>query len=370
MLNQDSIEAKFIDSWQRHDIVSLTDLFSEDFVYITNGAQRFSNIKELRNFWCLNKRRQFGLSISARSGGSITGNGTVLFSAQFYNPLRCSINNVHGCFIVKHDNGKIFHFEEEYTRDERFNITYSFGALYRFALKPVLQSIISFALTILKALSSLWRVMIWALFIVFVAYFSVSRYFQEIIAFLPSGARAFLDEISPLVFVFAFIVSQIVPKLNFINKDIEVKKIKKNEDIQSILREIRSADSVTIVSGDFSFIDSYPAMEERLLDLAYQKKLRLFSYKDKDAVESEMKSNSKTAEIYLKLLDDKKIHFDCGVKLKFTLIDTQGVKRMLFRFVGKDKNHEPVDYIGVMKDRPNNKYIIEIIEQLISKVAS
>lgn len=172
---------------------------------------------------------------------------------------------------------------------------------------------------------------------------------------------------TPIWFAVSFVIVQLLPFLKkAIDPDLSVKKVEGDDDLDTIRREIEGADAVEIISGDFSFIDKDPKLQECLRTLAFGGKLRLTSYKGEAEVTRELNTKSVGREILLKLKDDEAVKFDFPVRAKITLVEHGGSKRMIFRFA-KQVSGANALFMGRVHGTSNTQQLLAVIGESLAK---
>ncbi|WP_269714140.1 hypothetical protein [Caulobacter sp. NIBR2454] len=359
--------AAFRDSWQAHDIVGLSELFADQFEYIIDGKVRFKNKNELRNYWCLNKLRQKDLSIvfmDAKKRGLIYKS---YFFASFFHPYRLSIVNVAGHMEIEVDKStkKIIKLSEMYDKLEKKSQLYSIEIIVRDYLKPILSWSVAALYPAWEFIRGSVRFLFtWGLGvgIILIAYVN---FFHKIRPIISDSEVEALRNYTVVWFGIAYVLQQ---SLSFLKKnvllDLSVKGFSGNKDLEHMAKVMDGADTVYIVSGDFSFIDTNEKLEKRLTDLAFAGKLHLIIYKGKDKLIQEMSSKTSSNEILIKLIDNKSIRYNFPIKAKVTIVESGGNRKMLFRFKkevdGKSKLH-----MGFINPGENTGYLLNVIESFL-----
>lgn len=359
---------RYRDSWLKHDIVALTDLFSEQFTYTLNGTDRFPTKKALRNYWCRNAFRQRGLELKFHNYRRTRSGHASLFTATFYHPGRLSFTNVSGDIEIRTDRaGKtITHVVERYEKTEIFAPLYALESLPRFFVFPALRWLKRKGrpiIALVKAMSRNTLTLAFGMGVLAVAYVGWLHNIRPILS------EALVQEIKgalPYWFAASYLLQQALP---FFRKtptpDVVVETFGGTEDLHKMTAQIKGADFVQIISGDFSFLDLDRDLEDCLRALAFEKKLELFSYKPREVVEQELNSKSRSREILLKLLDENRFHFDCPVEAKVTLVERGGQRRMLFRFA-KDEGDGAEFHMGTIRHTHNTAYLLTVIDRMMS----
>jgi|GEM_PF-7050941 len=353
-------------SWLNHNISELTELFDDTFEYVIKGETRFSDKKALRNYWCKNKLRQKDLSIYMRPVDGT--HASAFFSALFYHPVRLAITQVTGVMeIGVNANGdRIVRVDEVYDKIEKFNPFYSLQIFYEVFLSPVariMARILRPVWGVVEGFAKNFLVIAFVFGIFLVAYVNfIHASFHLLPDQFASSAKKYL----PMWFAAGFILQQAIPWFRRgINPDLEIKGFESHQDLVYMADVMESADDVQIVSGDFSFIDTNPRLENCLRHLAFSRKLRLISYKSQAIVREEMAVKSSSNDIFLKLQDEGRIHFDFPVKAKITLVEHGGMKKMLFRF-NKDVNGSNKLHMGFIKESANTAALLDVLERFLS----
>lgn len=358
---------RYRDSWLKHDIVALTDLFAANFTYTLNGINRFPNKKALRNYWCRNAFRQRGLELKFHNYRRTRAGHASLFTATFYHPARMSFTNVSGDIEIRTDrSGKtITHVIERYEKTEIFAPLYALESLPRFFLYPAIRWFKRKARPLLGLIKAIGRNVLTLAFILGVLAVAYVGWLHNIRQILSAELVEDIKSALPYWFAASYLLQQALP---FFKKsatpDVVVETFEGTEDLHKMTAQIKGADFVQIISGDFSFLDLDGDLEDCLRALAFEKKLELFSYKSKDVVEQELNSKTRSREILLKLLDENRFHFDCPVEAKVTLVERGGQRRMLFRFA-KDEGDGAEFHMGTIRHTHNTAYLLTVIDRMM-----
>jgi hypothetical protein len=297
------------------------------------------------------------------------GTEIVYFTSLFFHPVRLRHTVVAGLMSLTPDESgnRIKRLEETYEKYEKFNPLYSIVVFYEHIIKPgylriwdFISPIVEFSKAILKNL--LTAIFIFGIFLVVYVNFAYKAFSWP--------SKEVLDGIKGFTlwwFVAGYLIQQFMPMLkNKVSPELDVRNFTRHhQDLEYMAKEMDGADSVQIVSGDFSFIDTNSKLEARLRDLAFARKLKLISYKDRETVEEEMSAKTSSNDILLKLKDEGLIYFDFPIHAKISLIEHGGSKRMLFRFT-KEVGGRQVKHMGFIRHGENTRALLDVIERFLS----
>lgn len=367
MLPLPKIIELYRDSWLNHDIVALTDLFADEFTYQLNGTDRFPNKKALRNYWCRNAFRQRGLELKFHHYRRTRTGHEALFTATFYHPARLSFTNVSGDIEIRADRaGRITHVVERYEKTEIFAPLYALESIPRFYILPVWRWIKRKARPLIALVKAIGRNVLTVAFGLGVLAVMYVGWLHSLRPVLSDGVVAEIKNALPYWFAASYLLQQALP---FFKKtptpDVVVETFAGSDDLHKMTAQIKGADFVQIISGDFSFLDIDHNLEDCLRALAFEKKLELFSYKSREIVEQELNSKSRSREILLKLIDENRFHFNCPVEAKITLVERGGQRRMLFRFA-KDEGDGAEFHMGTIRHTHNTAYLLSVIDRMVA----
>ena len=362
---------KYRDSWVRHDIVALTDLFEDKFIYEINGVSRFRNKRELRSYWCKNKLRQQDLDIRFLEPQNYGDGWDAIFSALFYNPARLSITSVTGVirFELNDAGTKIAKLSERYDKVERRAPFYNIQAIQRRVIRPVLNKGKPFLRPVGRVVRAAGRNLLTLAFVLGILGVVYVNWIHAEVSVLSEEAVAQIRAATPFWFAGAYILQQLMPFFKRkVNPDIDVRSFDGAEDLPRMIAHMRDADFVQIMSGDFSFLDESVELEDCLRRLAFARKLELFSYKTQLEVEEELATKTKSREIMMRLRDERRMHFNCPVKAKVTLIERGGQRQLLFRF--SRGGGESGFHMGLIRANQNTGYLLAVVEQMFAALRS
>lgn len=289
------------------------------------------------------------------------------FSAFFYHPFRRMITVVSGHMEIQTnpDFTKIISVTEEYKKTERQDILFGGQLIYSTFVEPAISWVVEKIRPVTELTKWLLRNILSLGFAAGVAAIVYVNFLHESLSLLTPKGLEIVRQYTPIWFAAGYIIQQMLPALKkTIAPDMSVKKLPPDGDLTEMANQIEHADHVTIVSGDFSFIDIDPRLETCLKSLAFNKKLVLISYKSKESVERELNSKSSGRELLLKLSDDNAIHFGFPVHAKITLVDHGGSHRMIFRF-SKEMNGSHEKHMGFIHQTANTPELLKLIQQLV-----
>ncbi|MCD4779051.1 MAG: hypothetical protein K8S27_00670 [Candidatus Omnitrophica bacterium] len=159
----------------------------------------------------------------------------------------------------------------------------------------------------------------------------------------------------------------IVPTFQYIRKKINIKKkaiiqIKKVyndgiDDLIIMLKYYKMADNVSVYAGDFDWLAKNENLKKEIERLAKENKIRLYSYKNAEAVSK----NINDIELFNLLKDEFK--FDRGKEIKCSLIETKGVNVFLYKSelksIGGDNS------VCIVQGINEGIYLLRIMRELL-----
>lgn len=261
---------------------------------------------------------------------------------------------------------KIVSLEETYEKIERLDRLYAITYLKRSYFDPIANRAKEFFSPALEAIKTLSRYVLTIALWLGIASIVYTNFLHDSFQLLTATFVADLKEYTPIWFAVSFVIVQLLPFLKrTIDPDLSVSRVEGDDDLRSIRKEIEGADSVEIISGDFSFIDKDGDLQDCLRTLAFAGKLRLTSYKAEDEVTRELNTKSVGREILLKLRDDNAITFSYPVRAKITLVEHGGSKRMIYRFA-KQVSGSTKLFMGRIHGTSNTQQLLEVIGNSLS----
>lgn len=354
-------------SWQKHSVRELSALFSTRFRYEIDGSLVYSNKRDLRNFWCKNVIRQRDLTVKFYGQSYGRGWARTSFVAYFYNPIRCVICAVSGSIRIELDpSGKIKRFEEQYEKIETKSFVYALAYFKRRVLDPVGVALMRFISPLIKSIGVIIQYFLYVIMFLGVLSVGYAELIHETFPIIEENVFLIIKKYTPIWFAAAYLIQitlQLIKKK--ILHDVHFVPIEGEGDLRIMRKYMSGADSVEIVSGDFSFLDTDSQLQSILRDLAYNKKLSLVSYKDKDKVQREIKAKSVGRDILTKLSDDGAVVYAFPASAKITMVTHGRSRRMLFRY-WRDDDGDHRRYMGIIRETPNTGALLDVIASLIS----
>ena len=137
-------------------------------------------------------------------------------------------------------------------------------------------------------------------------------------------------------------------------------------DLKLMEKHMKSAESVTIYSGDFSFLNEREELTDILQDHAVRGNLTLISYKtEKEVFDTSISNPGKGTKLIETLLSNNKIFFSSPGRAKYSLIKAMGHEVFLYRY--QDDGEDP--FIGVFKAvDARSKRLLDTIEVLTNGI--
>ena len=155
-------------------------------------------------------------------------------------------------------------------------------------------------------------------------------------------------------------IQYIRKKIDFKKKAIvQIKKVYKDgfDDLRIMLKYYKMADNVSVYAGDFDWLAKDENLKKEIQRLANQNKIRLYSYKNAEAVSK----NIDDIELFNLLKDEFK--FDCGIEIKCSLIETKGVNVFLYKSELKSIGGE--NSVCIVQGINEGIYLLRIIKELL-----
>lgn len=204
----------------------------------------------------------------------------------------------------------------------------------------------------------------------FLKFFSIFKY--DIDSLSPTQYSAILSSASSVValLVTMWFAAFSTYSLGKYRRDLKRQSIVQTEpvyrdgvdDLKIMLDYYKNAGYVAVFARDFNWIgkNGNPALTEKIINLANENKIDLFSWIGKE----EVKQAINNEEVFNLLDERKRFHFDQNSKdIYCSLVKTEGAQVFLYR--SKQRMYGRENYICIIQGVNEGQYLLEVIIRLL-----
>lgn len=372
-----SVIQTYFDAWQHHDVAALDRVFAPNASYEITGKATYRTLPQIRAYWQRNALRQKNVVIQHdHCPVEATKICFVRFLVTFEDVQLAANVTISGTARFKFDeNGLCTELSEGYYKqvERRLSLTMKDYA-GRYIIKPVRAGRQRLAV-IGKTIAALSRRMAYPVFLGFAmlsfAFALYMNFVEGLFVTYISDQQMItrLNRIANSAFIVSAFVLFIKDHYRRSPNDIlQRHRIYAGEhtDLKIMRDELNNASDVTIYSGDFSFIATYPPLQDTLRQLADRGNLTLISYKPEIAVRG---AAATTAHIHIldELQKRGRLHFDSPDDAKYSVVTRPGTKSLLFRFEDGDGS----SYVGVIAANSNvSRALLDTVGAVTRSIAA
>lgn len=397
-----SIVERYFDSWRRHDVTVLRNIFSADATYAIQGKNDIVGIAAIENYWKRNALRQNRLQVKYQDLSEQNESYQMLFLAAFYDSEERQSQSVGGIIEFKftNDRTRISAISERYVKEIFVDQT----AVWRFHLSSIwskVDRLMRFAWNrthsvVATAARPLRSIFIGALvlLLLLLLFFSSIVFFEpnwatpvavaivedttllkggEIVPQIQSNALHKVERwllVATNIITLALALLPLIPKRDRSRSLVAKKVVVDNADhLREMNKAYYRADRIVVFSGDFSFLKFDKTLLDTCDRLSRENRITLVSSKSETDVEKTLQGERATSELFDRLRESGNVLFKSGVPIKCSLVEHGGRFQLIYKY--------PISFLDgggdkmcVLHETDESRNLLDVLNKLVDRVVS
>ncbi|MCH2456830.1 MAG: hypothetical protein MK186_02150 [Henriciella sp.] len=343
----EAVAGRYFSIWKKHDTEALSTVFPERFSYYTNGKLKHNNLSSLRTYWRSIKADQEGVLCTFKLAETREQEREfdVIYKAHFFRRSLWINTSLTGQATFKlNEDGFVDRFTEIFIEDEELNVPKAIKVAIAEWLASILRITRRYAAGMLNWLSVSATGVLIAAYLLLVVFAAYLNFFENDYHYLFRDNQALANSwvwVTNACFALGSIALAFrhffLPSPN----DLVRRRIAAQpRDGWSLLTTlVEGAEKVTILSGDFSFVSSFPPLASKLYDLAARKKLTLVTSVNKEELFLASAQSAEHRDL-LRMLDDQHNLIEGGAyTIKLVLIERRGEEILHYMYDDRGKTY-------------------------------